>query len=75
MQMAICLSGSSYLHQWRHKSNYSSHDVTQFMDVLFGVIHTSTLLENILSGIVTHTKDLLMSSDTPARFGICDERN
>ena len=29
-QLAICWSGSSYLHQWRQKSNYSSYIVTQY---------------------------------------------
>ena len=29
--------------------------VTQFTDVLFGVIHTRTVLENLLSVIVTHS--------------------
>ena len=51
MQLAICWSGSSHLHLRRHKSNCSSHIVTKFMDVLFGVIHTRTLLENLLSVI------------------------
>ena len=61
MQLAICWSGSSHLH------NCSSHIVTQLMDVLFGVILTRTLLGNLLSVIVTHSNDLLMSPDTPAR--------
>ena len=67
MLLAIYWSGSSHLHQWRQKSNCSSHIVTQFMGVLFGVIHTNTLLENLLAVIVTHSNDLLMSPDTPAR--------
>ena len=37
------------------------------MDVLFGVIHTRTLLENLLSVLVTHSNVLLTSQDTPAR--------
>ena len=37
------------------------------MDPLFGAIHTRTLLENLLSVIVTHSKDLLMCLDTPFR--------
>ena len=61
MQLAIYWSGSSHLHQWRQKSNCSSHIVTEFMDVLSGVIHTRTLLENLLSVAVTHSNDLLMS--------------
>ena len=32
--------------------------VTPFMDVLFGVIHTRTLLENLLSVLVTHSSVL-----------------
>ena len=67
MQLAICWSGSSYLHILRQKSNWSSHIVTQFMDVLYGVIFTRTLLENLLSVIVTHSSILLMSRDTLAR--------
>ena len=49
------------------KSNCSSHIVTQFMVVLFGVIHSRTLLESLLSVIETHSSVLLMSPDTPAR--------
>ena len=37
------------------------------MDVLFDVIHSRTLLENLLSVIVTHSSVLLTSPDTPAR--------
>ena len=48
------------------KSNCSSHIVTPFMDVLFGVIHSKTLLENLLSVVVTHSSVLLTSPDTPA---------
>ena len=62
-----CWSGSSHLHLWRQNTNCSSHIVSIFTDVLFGVIHTNTLLENLLSVIVTHTNDLFMSPDTPAR--------
>ena len=68
MQLAICWSGSSHLHLLRQKSNCSSHIVTEFMDVLFGVIHYRTLLENLLSVIVTHSIMLLTSPDTPARL-------
>ena len=53
MQWAICWSGNSDLHLLRQNSNCSSHIVTQFMDVLFDVIHSSTLLESLLSVIVT----------------------
>ena len=67
MQLAICLSGNSHLHILRQKSNCSSHIVIPFMDVLFGVIHSRTLLENLLSVIVTHSSVLLPSPDTPAR--------
>ena len=58
MQWAICWSGNSHLHLLKQKSNCSSHIVTPFMDVLFGVIHTRTLLENLLSFIVTHSSIL-----------------
>ena len=34
---------------------------------LFGVIHTRTLLGNLMSVIVTHSSVLLKSPDTPAR--------
>ena len=40
---------------------------TQFMDVIFGAIHCRTLLENLLSVILTHSSVLLTSPDTPAR--------
>ena len=49
MQWAICWSGNSHLHLLRQKSNCSSHIVTRFMDVLFGVIHSRTLVETLLS--------------------------
>ena len=67
MKLAICWSGSSHLHLLRQKFNCSSHIVIKFMDVLFGVILTRTLLENLLSVLVTHSSDLLMSPDSPAR--------
>ena len=63
MQLAICWSGIFHLHLRRQKSNCSSHIASQFMDVLFG----QNSLENLLSVIVTHSNDLLMSPDTPAR--------
>ena len=66
MQLAIFWSGISHLHLLRQKSNCSSHIVTQFMDVLFGVMHSRTLLENLLSVIVAHSNILLTSPDTPA---------
>ena len=50
----------------RQKSN-CSNIVTPFMDVVFGVIHSRTLLESLLSVIVTHSRVLLTSPDTPAR--------
>ena len=49
------------------KSNCSSRIVTPFMDVHIGVIHSRTLLENLLSVIVTHSSVLLTFPDTPAR--------
>ena len=60
---------SSHLHLLSQKSNCSSHIVTPFMDVLFGVIHTRTLLENSMSVLVRHSNSnvLLTSLDTPAR--------
>ena len=67
MQLAICWSGSSHLHLWRQKSNCSSRFVTPFMDAHFGVVHSRTLLENLLSVIVTHSRVLLTSPDIPAR--------
>ena len=57
MQLEMRWWGSSRLHLWREKSNCSSHIVTQFMDVLFGVIQTRSLFKNLL----------LMPPDTPAR--------
>ena len=70
MQWAICWSGNSHLHLLRQKSNSSSHIVTSFMDVLFGVIHTRTLSENLLSVIVTHSSVLLPSPDTPDHINV-----
>ena len=67
MQWAICWSGNSHLHPLRQKFNSSSHIVTRFIDVLFGVNHSRTLLESLLSVIVTHSSVLLMSPDTPDR--------
>ena len=67
MQLAICWSGNSHLHILRQRSNCSSHIVIQFMDVVFGAIHSRTLLESLLSVIVTHSSVLLRSPDTPAR--------
>ena len=67
MQWAICWSGNSHLHLLRQKSNCSSHIVTPFIYVLFGVIHSITLLESLLSVIVTHSSVLLTSPDTPAQ--------
>ena len=73
MHLAICWSGNSHLLLLRTRgaiaicSNCSSHIVTPFMDVLFGVIHSRTLLENFLSVIVTHSSVLLTSPDTSAR--------
>ena len=71
MRLTICWSGNSNFHLLRQKSNCSSHIVTPFMDVLFGVIHSRTLVENLLSVIVTHSSILLMSTDTAARVWHC----
>ena len=43
------------------------HYYHQISGCALGVIHTRTLLENFLSGKVTHSNDLLMSPDIPAR--------
>ena len=67
MLLGICWSESSHFHLLRQKSNCSSHIVTPFMDVQLDVIHTRTLLENLLSVLVTHSGVLLISPDTPAR--------
>ena len=75
MQLAICWSGNSHLHLLRQKSNCSSRTVTPFMNVQFGVIHTRTLLENLLSVIVTHSSVLLTSQILQLESGICDEHN
>ena len=66
MELAICWSGSFYLHILSQKSNCSSPIVRPFMDMLFGVIHTRTVVENLLSVLVTHSSVLLTSPDTPA---------
>ena len=67
MQLAICWSGNSHLHLLRQKSSCSSHIITTFIDVRFGIIHSRTLLEILLSVIVTHSSVLVTSPDTPAR--------
>ena len=67
MQLAICLSGNSHSPILRQKSNCASHIVTPFMNVVFGVIHSRTLLESLLSVIVTHSSVLLASPDAPAQ--------
>ena len=59
MQLVICWSGNSHLHLLRQKSNCSSHIVTTFMDVLFGIIHSRTLLENLLSVLCDTFKRLI----------------
>ena len=66
---------SSHLHLWRQKSSCSSHIVTQFIDVHFGVIYTRTLSENLLSVRVTHSNDFLIAPIHQLESGICDERN
>ena len=55
----------SHLHLLRQKSNCTSHIVTPFMYVPFGVIHIRTLLENLLS--VFKFKRLIKVPDTPTR--------
>ena len=75
MRLAICWSGSSHLHKLRQKSNCSSHIVTPSTDVLFDGIHSTTLLENLLSVIVIHSSILLTSTDHQLESGICGERN
>ena len=66
MQLAICWSGISHLYLLRQKFKCSSHMVTPFMDVIFVVIHSRTLLENLLLVIGTYSSVLLTSPDTPA---------
>ena len=53
MLLVICWSEISHLHLLRQKSNCSSHIATPFMDMLFGVMHTKTLLD-----LVTHSSVL-----------------
>ena len=65
------LSIGTHDHRDGKKSNCSSRIAIPFMDVHFGVIHSRTLLENLLSVIVTHSSVLL----TPIESYICDERN
>ena len=67
MQLAICWSGSYHLHQRRKKSNCSFLILTQFMGVLFGVIHTTTLKENLPSAKIAHSCGVLTRPDTPAQ--------
>ena len=46
------------------------------MDVFFGIIHTRTLLENLLSVIVTHSSVLLtFPADTPCSSSLAFEMN
>ena len=49
MQLAICWSGSSHLHLRSQKSSFSSHIVSQLMDVPSGVIHARTVLKKSVS--------------------------
>ena len=49
--------------------------VNPFMDVLFGVIHTRTLLENLLTVIVTHSNVFIHPQIHQLESSICDERN
>ena len=73
MHMVICWFGGSHLHLLRRKSNCSCHIVTPFMDVLFGVINTRTIFENLLSVMVTHSKCLI--NVLRVESGIFDEHN
>ena len=75
MQLAICWSGNSHLYLLRQKSNCSSHILTPFMDVLFGVIHSRTLLESLLSVIVTRSSVLLTSSSLAFAMNATDHIN
>ena len=69
MQLAICWSESSHCTGVGKKSNCSSHFVSRFMDVLnfASFLPELYIIENLLSVIVAHSNDLLMSPDTPAR--------
>ena len=60
--MAICWSGSSHLHLLRQNPAVLVILLPHLcMDVLFGVIHSRTRLENLLSVIVTHSSVLLIN--------------
>ena len=76
MQRAICWSGSSHLLLLRQKSNCSSHIVTAFMDVLFGVIHSRSLLEIYTVSYSDTFKRLIIRPQIyQLESGFCDERN
>ena len=51
----------------RETESHPLYIVTPFMGVLFGISHTRTRGQNLLSVLVTHSSILLMSPDTPAR--------
>ena len=75
MQLAICWSGSSRFHQLRQKYNCLCHIITPFMDALSGVIHTRTLLENLLSVIVTHSIKRLINVPRYTSYSLSFEMN
>ena len=67
------------------KIQCSSHIASKFMDVLFGIYattipllyhyYTTTIAENVLSAIVTHSHDLLMFPNTPTSSSLAFEMN
>ena len=66
---------TSHLHLLRQNSNCSSHIVTPYMNVLIGVIHTRTLLENLLSVIVTHSSLRLINVPRNTSSSLAFEMN
>ena len=56
--------GLSFVDEYRYLRHVMTVDCRDAEDI---EIHTNTLLENLLSAIVTHSKNLLMSSDSPVR--------
>ena len=67
--------GSSNLHLWRQKSNCSSHIVTQFMDVLFGVILPELYYRKLIVSYSGTLKRLINVPKYTSSSGIWDERN
>ena len=76
--MEIFWLGRSHLHQWKIKSNCSSHVVAQFMDMLFGVIHT---MQNFIRNLTVSYSDTFKRlinvprNTSSSLAGIYDERD